>query len=270
MKERCYEKLDTLQKLLSINSKEKRIIESIAKTRSITKSAQDLGLSYKTVWNHIVNINNALGKKIIETRKGGKGGSNAYLTKAGEEFLNALENLGKSLDRLLSFVSGEDSEEILRKFAKRFFVKTSARNQIPVKITKVKMDKINAQIYAKTDKNEQLTSIITSDSVNSLGIKRGMDAYFLIKASWVTLGVSVSANEDLNGSENLKLSARNILQSIIKEVIKGNLNSEVILETEKGTQLIATITNDSVEKLNLAAGKKVNAIFKASHVIVGI
>ncbi len=48
------------------------LLESIRKTGSLKKSASKAGISYKTAYNYIRRIEKNLGKKIIETHKGGK------------------------------------------------------------------------------------------------------------------------------------------------------------------------------------------------------
>jgi len=45
--------------------------------------------------------------------------------------------------------------------------------------------------------------------------------------------------------------------------------AEVVLELEGGAELVAAITRGSAEKLELAEGKKVLAVVKATEVMVG-
>jgi molybdopterin-binding protein len=68
----------------------------------------------------------------------------------------------------------------------------------------------------------------------------------------------------------MRLSARNVLKGKIKQVKKGAVNSEVILEVSKGLEVVAIITNESVDKLQLAAGKDAYAVIKASSVMIAV
>ncbi len=68
----------------------------------------------------------------------------------------------------------------------------------------------------------------------------------------------------------MKLSARNILKGKVKKVVRGAVNSEVIIEVPGGTQLVSVITNTSVDTLGLKEGKEAYAIIKASNVMVGV
>lgn len=68
----------------------------------------------------------------------------------------------------------------------------------------------------------------------------------------------------------MRISARNILKGKVVKVIRGAVNSEVIIELPGGTQLVSIITNSSVDSLGLTEGKEAYAIIKASNVMVGV
>ncbi len=66
----------------------------------------------------------------------------------------------------------------------------------------------------------------------------------------------------------MKISARNQINVTIKEIETGAVNSVLIVETAKGMELSASITNTSVENMELKAGDKVICFFKASNVLI--
>jgi molybdopterin-binding protein len=68
----------------------------------------------------------------------------------------------------------------------------------------------------------------------------------------------------------MKISARNVLKGKITKIIPGAVNSEVIIKTEHGEEIVSVITKESVEGLNLKEGKEVYAVIKASNVMVAI
>ena len=68
----------------------------------------------------------------------------------------------------------------------------------------------------------------------------------------------------------MKISARNVLKSEIKKVIHGAVNSEVILQTSGGEEVVAIITRESAENMELETGKEVYAVIKASSVMIAI
>ncbi|MEO8627082.1 MAG: TOBE domain-containing protein [Betaproteobacteria bacterium] len=67
----------------------------------------------------------------------------------------------------------------------------------------------------------------------------------------------------------MKLSARNQLQGVISEVIKGTTTTIVKIEVRNPAIISASITNEAAEDLKLKAGDSATAIIKASDVIVG-
>ncbi len=66
----------------------------------------------------------------------------------------------------------------------------------------------------------------------------------------------------------MKASARNQLSGTVQAVVTGSVHSEVIISLEGGAELVASITNKSVDDLQIAAGKAVIALVKAAHIIL--
>ena len=67
----------------------------------------------------------------------------------------------------------------------------------------------------------------------------------------------------------MRISARNILPGIVKNITKGAVNAEVLLSLRGGETIVAVITNSSVERLNLQIGTDAFGVIKASEVMVG-
>ena len=68
----------------------------------------------------------------------------------------------------------------------------------------------------------------------------------------------------------MKLSARNQLKGKITEIQEGAVNAIVKINVGNGNILTADITMQSVKELNLAVGKEVIAVIRATNVMVGI
>jgi len=66
----------------------------------------------------------------------------------------------------------------------------------------------------------------------------------------------------------MDISARNSLKGAVKRVLPGAVNTEVIVELTDGLEVVAIITKESAERLNLAEGKEVYAVIKASDVMI--
>lgn len=68
----------------------------------------------------------------------------------------------------------------------------------------------------------------------------------------------------------MRISARNSLEGVIKNVIKGATTAHVEIELKGGEVVTASITNEAVEDLALAKGKRAHAIIKSSDVMVAV
>lgn len=68
----------------------------------------------------------------------------------------------------------------------------------------------------------------------------------------------------------MKLSARNVLEGTIKDVLKGATTAHVEIELKGGETVTASITNEAVEELGLTKGVQAYAVIKASDVMIAI
>lgn len=66
----------------------------------------------------------------------------------------------------------------------------------------------------------------------------------------------------------MQISARNSLKGKVKSIEVGAVNTEVVVELPNGLEVVSIITKDSAERLNLAEGKEVYAVIKASDVMI--
>jgi molybdopterin-binding protein len=71
------------------------------------------------------------------------------------------------------------------------------------------------------------------------------------------------------GEMSMKISARNVFKGKVKQITEGVVNSEVIIELPGGVEVVSIITKHSAEALELAVGKEVYAVIKASDVMIG-
>jgi molybdopterin-binding protein len=71
------------------------------------------------------------------------------------------------------------------------------------------------------------------------------------------------------GSDDMKISARNVLKGRIIDVTKGATTAQVKIDIG-GSVVTASITNAAVDDLKLAAGREAYAVIKASDVMVGV
>ncbi len=67
----------------------------------------------------------------------------------------------------------------------------------------------------------------------------------------------------------MKISARNVFKGTIKQLTDGAVNTEVVVELPGGIEVVSIITKHSADALELAVGKQVYAVIKASDVMIG-
>jgi molybdopterin-binding protein len=69
-------------------------------------------------------------------------------------------------------------------------MRISARNVLKGKIKSVKRGAVNGEVTLQVAPGVEVVSIITLESVKALGLRKGKDAYAVIKASDVMVGTS--------------------------------------------------------------------------------
>jgi molybdate transport system regulatory protein len=119
-------------------------------------------------------------------------------------------------------------------------MKISARNQLIGKVASVAKGAVNAEVVLTLDGGETVVANITNSSVSSLGLAEGVSACAIIKASEVMIG---------NGLDGTKLSASNVLAGEVPQLLDGSVNSEVVVRLAGGSEVVASITKSSVQRL---------------------
>jgi molybdate transport system regulatory protein len=67
---------------------------------------------------------------------------------------------------------------------------------------------------------------------------------------------------------DLKISARNKIKGTVQSVEKGGITAKVKIKIEKPVVVTAIISKEAVEELNVKAGDNVEAVIKATEVMV--
>lgn len=138
---------------------------------------------------------------------------------------------------------------------------TSARNELNGKVSAIERGAVNDEVELTLADGQKVVAVVTRSGAKALNLEIGVAAIALIKASWVIL---------LPAASSLRLSARNQLTGKVKKIVTGAVSAEITVELPGGVNVVATITNDSVENLALAPEVAVTAAFKASSVILGV
>ncbi|MEK2604954.1 TOBE domain-containing protein [Burkholderia arboris] len=238
------------------------LLAAIGDTGSITRAAKAVGLSYKAAWDAVDTMNNLAGEPLVARSTGGKGGGGTTLTPRATSLIAAFRTIEREHRRFIeaasAAVAGFDVDWAL---IGRIGMKTSARNQLFGKVASIVRGTVNDEVTLTLPGGQAVVAVLTHESADALGLQEGADACALVKASWVVLAVD---------DADLKVSARNQLRGSVEAVAAGAVNSEVTLALDGGGTLTAVVTNDSVQALQLDAGRRAIALFKASSVILAV
>jgi len=238
------------------------LLEAIDRCGSISGAARAVGISYKTAWDAMDAMNNASEKPLVLRAAGGVGGGGTILTEDGKETVRLYRALQGEHQRFLGRLEGRLGDVgRLYSLLRRVTMRVSARNVFPGMVKEVRKGAVSTEVTLGLFGGETLCSVITNESAGVLGLKPGLEAYALFKASAVILG------KDLH---NAKVSARNLLCGTVSRVVHGPVNAEVSVSLEGGTVLTAIVTEESAKSLGLASGDPVCALVKASSVILGV
>ncbi|QKF72241.1 transcriptional regulator, ModE family [Aliarcobacter faecis] len=241
---------------------EKRIelLMAIKKTGSINKAAKEVPMSYKTAWETVEAMNNLSNTPIVLRETGGAGGGGTTLTKYGENLLTTYFLLKEeqrkfieNLNRITDLNTGS------LKTIRRLSMQISARNQIVGIVENISLGAVNAEVQIKLKSGNRLVSIITNSSIENLGLTIDDEVVAVIKSSNVLLSTE----------SNLKLSARNSLKGTIEEISLGAVNAEVVINIGNEDKVVAIVTANSIKNMDLQIGTKVDAIIKASDIMIG-
>lgn len=240
------------------------LLTSLQSEPSITAAAKAVGLSYKAAWDAIATMNNLAGHVLVERSVGGKGGGGAKLTAQGARLVETFRAVEVENDRFVERVNRRVRDKSDLKALGRMTLMTSARNHFAGQVSRITRGVVNDEVELKLAGGSRVVATITRESTETLGLKKGVDAVALIKASWIIVAV------EEEGGKPLKLSARNRLPGVVRSLTPGAVNAEIVIELKGGQSVTAIVTRESIKALGLAVGKPASAIFKASGVILGV
>jgi len=161
-----------------------------------------------------------------------------------------------------SYVAFSDKE--IRQ-VERFFIerenqrKTSARNAFFGKIAQTLRGDVQTALEIAAMDGHTIHAIITNFSQSRLGLHPGILVSAEIKAPWVALHKSL---------REPRCSAENRFRGKVSRIVKGEINSEVVVRISDSTELCAIISENSRSMLGIEAGDAVWAVFNAAAVVI--
>lgn len=236
------------------------LIEAVDELGSITAAAKRLGLSYKGAWDVVQALNNLFETPLIEAAPGGRSGGAARVTPRGREVVIAFHRVQSEIDaalaKLEAGLAGGAASDLFWSLGMR----TSARNALRGEISRITAGAVSSEVVLRITEGVDIVAVLTRRSVEELGLAEGAPAIALIKSSFVLLAKG----------ENLKTSARNQIAGRVARRDDGAVNSEVTVDIGGGKTLVATITLESAQALDIWPADPISALVKAPHVILAV
>ncbi|MEP8703051.1 molybdenum-dependent transcriptional regulator [Enterobacter roggenkampii] len=248
-----------LQQKLFADPRRIALLKQIEQTGSISQGAKNAGISYKSAWDAINEMNTLSEQPLVDRATGGKGGGGAIVTRYGQRLIQLYDLLAQIQQKAFDVLSDDDNVPLdsLLAAISRFSLQTSARNQWFGTVTA--RDKLQIQQHIEillADGTTRLKAAITAQSAERLELNEGKEVLVLLKAPWVTITRDPDAAK----------AADNQLRGTISHIERGNEQCEVLMTLADGQPLCATIPLS--ESDGLEEGTAVTAYFNADRVII--
>lgn len=237
------------------------LLRRIGETGSISQAAKSMSMSYKQAWDAVDAMNNLSAQPLVRRQVGGRHGGGTELTDDGRRLIAVFEAAEQEHRRFLAGLSRRIKDfDRFHNLLGVLNMKVSARNHLRGVVSAITPGAVNAEVRLDIN-GTPLIAIVTNESVQALGLAVGVEAFALIKASFVIL-----ATDEVG----LRTSARNRLCGSIERISEGAVNTEVVLALDGGARLTAVVTIESARTLDLNEGGRACALIKASHVILAV
>jgi len=248
-----------LQQKLFADPRRIALLKQIEQTGSISQGAKNAGISYKSAWDAINEMNSLSEQMLVDRATGGKGGGGAMLTRYGQRLIQLYDLLAQIQQKAFDVLSDDDALPLdsLLAAISRFSLQTSARNQWFGTVTARDRDQVQQHVdILLADGTTRLKVAITAQSGERLGLDEGKEVLVLLKAPWVNITLDEKQAKD----------ADNQLHGKISHIARGDEQSEVLMTLPDGQVLCATVPLAEAE--DLSEGADVTAYFNADRVII--
>lgn len=245
-----------------LQSRRIELLEKIEEHGSITKAAKAAGISYKGAWDAVNGMNNLADKPLTVNVTGGRTGGGTFLTEEGRSLIQMFRMVELEHSRSLHKI-GKNAEDLERalNLMRRISMRLSAKNVCYGTVCQIRVDNLLAEVSLELKSGNRICSIITAESVETLGLAVGEGAYAVIKAS------SVLISSDIG---EVRLSASNLLRGRVVSIRTAAVMGEVILDIGGGDTIAATVTAGGALNLGVNEGDQACAVIDASNVIIGV
>ncbi len=242
---------------LSENTADKRIdiLRSIQACGSISQAARIVGVSYKAAWQAVDTLSNLAGVPLLEKVVGGAGGGGTRVTKAGEHLLYAARRMQKAKSDEFSKMAFLESDQGPYLAIKGLQIRTSMRNQLPAEVKGLRAQGGAVRVALSLSNGLILFALITKESVQLLGLKKGLKVFLLFKATAVRVKTSL----------NTKLG-ENVLSGQVTRAPRGQAGGEVALSLAQQLNVVGFVSPG----VRLKVGDEVVVCVEESALVVAL
>ena len=232
------------------------VLRSMHHAGSISEAARANGVSYKAAWQALETLSNLAGVPLVEKAVGGSGGGGAKLTPAGLRVLEAADLLHSARQQALAQL-GRSADGLglnLRGIA-GLGLRTSMRNQMPCTVQDIRQARGDVTVVLALPDGQPLSSRITLESLQLLGLAPGQKVLAMCKATAVTVAPTI-----------VGLGGVNLLQGKVLRRGAGAAGMEVCLQLGPGLGLVGFADAQTPLKLRQAA----MAAIEPHAVVIGL
>lgn len=229
------------------------LLRRVGECGSISQAARSAGVSYKAAWQAIHTLTNLAGEPLVDSSVGGAGGGGARLTVAGARLLRAAEQMDAARHDVLARINDPAAQALAAP-------RTSMRNHLPCTVARLDSagpgDPLVRVVLALPEGGE-MTSLITRESAQLLGLVPGFDLLALCKATAVRIG---PWGDDASPADANRLPGR------VLRAARGTRHDELTLTLAGGLQLVGFAAHPN----RLRAGSRAQAQVEPSAVVLAL
>lgn len=218
----------TLANALGDPASDKRldVLRLVGQSGSISQAAREVGISYKAAWQAIDTLTNLCGVALVDRTVGGSGGGGARITAQGQELLALANELAAARHQVLARFAGG------LQLASGLGLRTSMRNHLPCQVSQLITSTPGdptLRVLLALPQGAQITSSITRESAELLGLQPGLALLVLCKATALRV---------LPGHGGCDGTAANQLKGKVARLSRGSLRDEVVMTLPGDLQLV--------------------------------
>lgn len=145
------------------------ILDGVRRYGSLSQACRETGVTLKTALKWLRSLEARLGYRLLDARRGGKGGGGSVLTEQALKLLQGYYS-ARTVTR----------PGFITTFLESFM---SARNILRCRVKSIKEHETVSMIEVEIEPNQNLKAILTTESLRRLNIREGGEILALIKAT---------------------------------------------------------------------------------------